>query len=61
MHNESPQHLIPTADVCAELGITPSTLSRKVKRGLITPAIKAPGLRGPMFFTREAVDALKAA
>ena len=28
---------------------------------LITPAIKAPGLRGPMFFTRASVDALKAA
>lgn len=61
MHNQSPQQLVPTAEVCAELGITPSTLSRKVKSGLITPAIKAPGLRGPMFFTRASVDALKAA
>ena len=61
MHNQSPQQLIPTAEVCAELGITPSTLSRKVKRGLITPAVKGAGIRGPMWFTRAEVDRIKAA
>ena len=66
MHNESlpqltPADLIPSPWVCAELGIRPSTLSRWVASGRITPALKAPGRRGVMFFTRAAVDAAKAA
>ena len=66
MHNESrpqltPADLVPSAEVCAELNITPSTLSRWVASGRIAPALKAPGLRGAMFFTRAAVDAAKAA
>ena len=60
MHNDSPPALIPTAVVCAELNVTASTVSRWVAAGRLTPAAKAPGLRGGYLFTRAAVDALKA-
>ena len=61
MHNDSPPALIPTAVVCAELNVTASTVSRWVAAGRLTPAAKAPGIRGGYLFTRAAVDALKAA
>lgn len=60
MHNDSPSALIPTAVVCAELNVTASTVSRWVAAGRLTPAAKAPGLRGGYLFTRADVDALKA-
>ena len=59
MHNDSPPALIPTAVVCAELNVAASTVSRWVAAGRLTPAAKAPGLRGGYLFTRAAVDALK--
>ena len=59
MHNDSPPALIPTAVVCAELNVTASTVSRWVASGRLTPAAKAPGIRGGYLFTRAAVDAAK--
>lgn len=65
MHNESHRpttaDLIPSAEVCSELGITPSTLSRWAASGRIAVALKAPGLRGGMFFSRAEVERVKAA
>ena len=59
MHNESHPPYLTTAEVCAELGITASTLSRWVRSGRIASALKGPGLRGPLFFDRADVDAAK--
>lgn len=53
-----PSDLIPSAEVCADLGIDRSTLSRWVASGRITPAVKAPGIRGAMFFRPEDVAEL---
>lgn len=53
-------HLIPSADVCERLGIDRSTLSRWVAAGTITPALRAPGKFGAMFFRPADVDQLAA-
>lgn len=47
--------LLTTAQVAAQLNITPSGVSRMVARGTLEPARKAPGIRGAYFFTPEAV------
>jgi len=52
--------LLTSAEVCAQLGVDRSTLSRWVASDRITPAIKAPGLRGAMFFRPADVEALAA-
>lgn len=49
---------LPSAEVCARLGIDRSTLSRWVAAGKITPAIQAPGIRGPFLFHRDDVEEL---
>ena len=52
---------LPTsAEVCAELHIDRSTLSRWVASGRIAPAVKAPGKRGAFLFSAASVEALKA-
>ena len=51
--------LIGAAEAAAILKIDRSTLSRRVKAGVIVPAKKLEGLRGPMLFTRSDVEALK--
>ena len=45
------QALIPTADAAKMLGLTPSGISRLVKRGQMDAAMRGPGKTGPMFFT----------
>lgn len=50
---------LTSGQVCDELGIDRSTLSRWVTSGRVE-ATKLPGLRGAYLFTREAIDALKA-
>ena len=49
-----------TAEVAAELGCDVTTVNRKVKRGELTAALKAPGLRGAHLFTRDEIDRYKA-
>lgn len=56
----NPTDLLPSAAVCEELDINRSTLSRWVSAGLITPAIKMDGLRGPMLFHPSEVERIKA-
>lgn len=58
MPKNSP-NLLPSADVCAELHIDRSTLSRWVAMGRITPAIKLPGLRGAFMFDADEVERVK--
>lgn len=53
-------NLLPSAEVCALLSIDRSTLSRWVQLGRVTVAVKAPGVRGAMFFTPEEVERVKA-
>lgn len=49
---------ITSAEACDLLGIDRSTLTRWVASGRLTPAFKAPGLRGPYFFHRTDVERL---
>lgn len=59
MHNEPSPELLTSEQTAAELDIDRSTLSRWVASGRLVPAVKAPGLRGARFFTREAVEAAR--
>jgi predicted site-specific integrase-resolvase len=53
------EHYKPSAEVCTELRIDRSTLSRWVAAGKLTPAFKLPGMRGGMYFAPEDVEALR--
>lgn len=50
--------LISTRDAAGMLGVGVSTLNLWAQTGRIKPAIEAPGIRGPRFYTVEAVEAL---
>ena len=50
--------MIPTAEVARIYGCDVRTVHRLVARGRLTPAIKAPGLRGALLFRRADVLAL---
>lgn len=50
-----PERLLSTADVARRFDVTPSTVSRWVKRGRLA-AIKTPG--GTLRFRRADIDAL---
>ena len=56
MSNVSPSELLPTSEVAQRLGVTPKTVARMAADGRLTPAVKAPGLRGAMLFRAEDVD-----
>ena len=51
--------LIPTAEVARIYGCDVRTVHRLAARGVLVPAIKAPGLRGALLFRRQ--DVLAAA
>lgn len=51
--------LLTTAEVAGRLEVSPHTINRWVNSGRITPAVQAPGIRGPRFFTAEAVEQLQ--
>ena len=51
-------NLIGSATACQTLDIDKSTLSRWVKSGVITPAVKLPGKNGAMLFDPQDVNAL---
>lgn len=53
--------LVPTAWAARALGVHPSTVSRLVTEGKLTPATKAPGVRGAMFFHQADVIRLATA
>jgi excisionase family DNA binding protein len=50
--------LITSAQASRIIGIHHSTVLKWVKAGRLTPAMKVPGLRGPMLFAREDVERL---
>jgi excisionase family DNA binding protein len=49
--------LIPTSEVARLRNVDVRTVHRWVTRGELTPAVKAPGLRGALLFRREDVEA----
>lgn len=50
--------MVFTAEACEITGLHPSTFSRYVKDGTITPAGKGRGVRGAFLFRRSDVEAL---
>lgn len=54
-----PPNLVASAEVCAELNMDRSTLSRWVSAGKIAPAMKMPGRNGAMLFNRSDIERLK--
>lgn len=50
--------LIPTKQAAKALGISVSELCQRVKSGEIEAAYRAPGVRGAMYFDREAIASL---
>ena len=53
--------LVTAAEAATILGVTPEHVSRLARDGHLPEAIKGRGLRGPRWFTRADVEALKAA
>ena len=51
--------LLGSREVCRELEIDKSTLTRWVAAGIVTAAKKLPGLNGAFLFTRTEIDRLK--
>ena len=51
--------LLTTKEAATALGVAPQTIARWVDTGKLTPALRAPGVRGPMFFRDQDIDALK--
>jgi excisionase family DNA binding protein len=49
---------IGTVEAAARLGISRSTLTRRVEAGEITPAIRVPGYRGQFLFEASEIEAL---
>jgi excisionase family DNA binding protein len=50
--------LLTTAQVAERLGVNVRTVHRWVERGSLTPALKATGIRGPLFFAAAEVERL---
>lgn len=50
--------LLTTAQAAERLGVDVRTIHRWVKRGSVAPALKATGLRGPLFFTHDDIERL---
>jgi len=53
------KHLLGTKEASDILGLGPSTLSRWVQIGKITPAGKLSGKTGSYVFTREQIEAYR--
>lgn len=56
-----PTELLATRQVADALGIDVSTISRWVKEGRISPAMRLPGKTGAMLFTPKDVERLRSA
>lgn len=54
----SKETLLTTQEAANRLGVSVQTVARWVSEGKLTHALKAPGLRGPMFFRASDVDEL---
>lgn len=49
-------NLIETSEVARRLKVSPSAISKMVKRGALTPAKKHNGVRGPFLFDPEHIQ-----
>ena len=49
---------VSTLETARLMGLSPSGVSRRVRRGVLKPVTKAPGVRGAYFFRRADVMAL---
>jgi transposase len=50
--------LISTREVARKLGVTPQTVARRVRAGELAPAVRGVGVRGPLWFDAEQIEAL---
>lgn len=51
-----PNEWMTTTAVANRLGVDTSTVARWVRRGLLTPDVKTPGLRGAYLFDARTVE-----
>lgn len=51
--------LLSTADAAREIGVSVATVNRWVGAGTLSPAAKAPGLRGARLFSVADVERVK--
>ena len=58
---EAPPEFLSSAQACDRIGIDRSTLSRWIKLGEATPAMRLPGKTGAYLFTAVEVERLAAA
>jgi hypothetical protein len=58
MPNGSDPGLISTSDLANKWDVDVRTIHRMVRRGQLTVALRAPGPKGAMFFSRAEVDAV---
>jgi len=49
---------IPAADAARILGVSVHTVGRYARRGVLTPVVRTPGLRGAYLFDRRDVERL---
>lgn len=56
----NPRPDLTTADAAKELGLTTRHVHRLVEAGTLVPAVRFPGLRGPMMFKARDVERLAA-
>ena len=54
-------HLISTAEAAKQLGVSVRTLNRMADDGRITPAGKAPGLRGAYMYDQAEIERVRGA
>lgn len=59
MPTQDQDDALASIEVCAELGIDRSTLSRWVAAGRITPSYRLPGPKGAFLFSRDEVERVR--
>lgn len=59
MAHMNPPDLLSTIEVCEVVGFDRSTLSRWIKDGTASPAMRLPGKTGAYLFTRAETERLR--
>ncbi len=52
-------NLVPTREAAKRLGVDPSTIRRRVRRGELAAAERVPGYNGDLFFDEATIAALE--